>query len=284
MQDFKIVDTHVHLWDTARLNYPWLAEIPLLDRPYLPETYAEAVGETPVEKMVFMEADVAHGSEVDEAAWVASLAAREPRLEGIVASAPLEAGAGATETLERLAEIPLVKGVRRLIQTQPLGHCVRPGFIEGVRLLERFGLSFDICINHTQLADAEEMVRRCPGVSFILDHVGKPDIAAGMREPWRTGIRRLAALENVHCKVSGMATEADKERWRPEDLKPYVDHVIESFGPDRVVFGSDWPVLLLAGQYTDWVEALRWAVGGASDVELRKLFHDNAITFYRLNG
>ena len=284
MPDFGIVDTHVHLWDTANLAYPWLDEIPQLNRPYMPETYAEAVGDLPVERIVFMEADVAHGSEVEEARWVASLASREPRLEGIVASAPLEGGAQAAETLERLAEIPLVKGVRRLIQTQPPGYCVQPGFIEGVRLLEGFGLSFDICINHTQMEDAAEMVRQCPGVRFILDHVGKPDIAGGMREPWWTGIRNLAAFENVHCKVSGMATEADTERWRPEDLKPYVDHVIDSFGPDRVIFGSDWPVVLLAAEYGDWVEALRWAMGGASDADLRKLFRDNATRFYRLRS
>ena len=284
MLDFGIVDTHVHLWDTGNLRYPWLDEIPLLNRPYTPESYRVAIGDVPVDKIVFLEADVAHGNEVDEATWVASLIADEPRLEGIVASAPLEDGAASAEVLERLAEIPQVKGVRRLIQPHPIGFCVQPGFIEGVRLLERYGFSFDICINHSQLADAIEMVRRCPGVRFILDHIGKPDIAGRMLEPWRSEIRELAEMGNVHCKISGMVTEADTEHWRRQDLRPYVDHVIESFGADRVVFGSDWPVVLRAAEHTEWVEALRWAVGGASDAELRKLFRDNAIDFYRLGS
>ena len=282
MLDFGIVDTHVHLWDTRSLRRPWLDDLPLLNRPFLPEDYQAATEGIPVDKIVFLETDVANGSEVEEARWVASLVEREPRLEGIVPSAPLEEGEGAAETLERLATVPMVKGVRRLIQPHPIGHCVQPAFIEGVRLLERFDLSFDICIDHTQLADAIEMVRRCPGVRFILDHVGKPDIEGRLFEPWKTQMRELAGLGEVYCKLSGMVTEADTEHWSREDLKPYIDHVIESFGPDRVVFGSDWPVVLGAAEYGDWVEALRWAVGGASGSDLRKLFRDNAIDFYRL--
>lgn len=282
MIDFGVVDTHVHLWDIANISYPWLADIPLLNRNYLPADYKDAHGEVPVEKMVFLECDAAPGYEVAEARWVASLVEEEPRLAGLVPSAPLESGAAAADVLGELAQIPQVKGVRRLIQSRPIGFCVQPRFIEGVRLLERYDFSFDICINHLQLANAIEMVRQCPNVSFILDHIGKPDIKEGLYEPWKTELRELSRMSNVYCKVSGMVTESDTESWKREDLKPYIDHVIESFGPSRVVFGGDWPVVLRAAQYTEWVAALEWAVSGATQTDLRKLFRDNAISFYRL--
>ena len=282
MLDFGVVDTHVHLWDIAKFQYPWLADIPLLNRSYLPADYIEAHGQVPVDKMVFLECDAAPGQEVAEARWVASLIEEEPRLAGIVPSAPLENGEAAADVLDELAQIPQVKGVRRLIQSQPIGFCVQPRFIGGVRLLERYDFSFDICITHLQLANATEMVRRCPNVRFILDHIGKPDIRGRLLEPWKTELRELSRMPNVHCKVSGMVTEADQEGWTREDLKPYIDHVVESFGPDRVVFGGDWPVVLLGARYTEWVEALEWAVSGATQTELKKLFRDNAISFYRL--
>jgi len=282
MLDFGVVDTHVHLWDIANISYPWLADIPLLNRNYLPADYKDAHGEVPVDRMVFLECDAAPGQEVAEARWVASLIEEEPRLAGLVPSAPLESGAAAADVLDELARIPQVKGVRRLIQSQPIGFCVQPQFIEGVRLLERYGFSFDICINHLQLGNAIEMVRQCPNVSFILDHIGKPDIKGRLHEPWKTELRELSRMPNVYCKVSGMVTKSDTESWKREDLKPYIDHVIESFGPDRVVFGGDWPVVLRAARYTEWVEALEWAVSGATQTELRKLFRDNAVSFYRL--
>ena len=282
MLSFGVVDTHVHLWDIANIRYPWLADIPLLNRNYLPTDYMEAHGEVPVDKMVFLECDAAPGQEVAEARWVASLVQQEPRLAGIVPSAPLENGEAAADILDQLAQVPQVKGVRRLIQGRPIEFCLQPGFIEGVRLLERYDFSFDICITHSQLANATEMVRQCPNVRFILDHIGKPDIGARLLEPWKTELRELSQMPNVYCKVSGMVTEAANASWTREDLKPYIDHVIESFGPDRVVFGGDWPVVLRAARYTEWVEALEWAVSGASRTELKKLFRDNAIAFYRL--
>ena len=284
MLDFGIVDTHVHLWDVGRLRYPWLDDIPLLNRPYLPADFRAAHGEIRVDKIVFLQAEVEPSQFLDEAKWVASLAEEEPRLVGIVPWAPLEQGDRAADALDRLAEVPLVRGVRRIVQFEPdLEFCLQPDFVRGVQLLERYGFSFDLCISHAQLANTIELVRRCPNIEFVLDHIGKPDIAAGLVEPWKRELSELARIPNVRCKLSGIVTEADHQAWTPDDLRPYIDHVVESFGFDRVMFGGDWPVVLNASPYVRWVETLERALAGSSESELRRAFRDNAIDFYRLD-
>ena len=151
-----------------------------------------------------------------------------------------------------------------------------------MQLLPEYGLSFDICINHRQLAAAVELVRRCPETSFILDHVGKPNIAGRELDPWRAQIEDLASCPNVVCKVSGLVTEADPRAWTPDDLAPYVAHVLGAFGEDRVVFGGDWPVVLLAASYRRWVETLDALTADLSAEAKRKLWAENARRFYRL--
>ena len=285
MIDFPIVDTHLHVWDPGRLRYPWLADIPPLNRPFQPADYGRACGPVRVEKMVFVQAECEFAQYKEECDWVTSLAAAEPRIEGIVPWAPLEKGDAARAELRELAANRLVKGIRRMIQLEPdPGFCIRPDFIRGVRMLPDFNMHFEICIAHHQMENTIELVRQCPGVRFILDHIGKPDIRNGLLDPWRTHLRALAAMPNVCCKMSGLVTEADFESWTAEDLKPYVDHVLDCFGFNRTMYGSDWPVATLATDYPRWVETLEWAVGGCSPVELKKLFRDNAIGFYRLDG
>lgn len=282
MLDFGIVDSHVHFWDPQRLRYTWLDGIEALNRPFLPADFDKACGAVHVEKIVFVQGDCLPTQSRDEVAWVSSLAERDPRIAGIVAFAPLERGAGAREALASLAKNRLVKGVRRLLQSEAdVRFCLQPDFLAGVALLAEFGLSFDICIKHPQLAASIEMVRRVPQVKFVLDHIGKPDIKGQQFEPWKAEIRELSKLPNVCCKVSGLVTEADHDHWRSSDLKPYIDHVLGAFGPDRVLFGSDWPVVQLASTYTRWVETLLDAVA-VSPAEQRKLFRENAITWYRL--
>ncbi|MCZ6679936.1 MAG: amidohydrolase family protein [Candidatus Poribacteria bacterium] len=283
MADFPIVDTHIHLWDPNVLRYPWLEDTPFLNKPYLLEDYRKACGPIDVDTMVFVQCDTHPDDSLKEAEWVASLAKVDARLKGIVAWAPLETGEGARAHLEKLTENPAVKGIRRLIQSESLEFCLQSDFIKGVQMLEEFGLSFDICIYHPHLANTIEFVKQCPNVQFILDHIGKPDIKNQLFEPWKREIKTLSSLPNVHCKVSGLVTEADFEKWTPEDLKPYIDHVIDCFGFDRAIYGSDWPVAAQATEYPRWVETLARAVEGCSDDELGKLFHDNAIRFYRLS-
>ncbi len=277
-----IIDSHVHFWDPGRMEYPWLESLPPLHRPHLPSDFQAASSGVEVESVVFVQAEVARSRYRDEVEWVTSFAAGEPRVSGIVAWAPLEDGESAEGAVESLASNPLVKGIRRIIQSEALGFCLRDDFVEGVRLLPRFGLSFDLCVNHAQLANTVELVRRCPDGRFILDHIGKPDIATALFDPWKQHIRDLAAFPNVTCKMSGLVTEADHESWSPRDLTPYIDHVIESFGFDRVMYGSDWPVATLASDYPRWVATLEDAVTGCSAAERRMLFRDNAERIYRL--
>ncbi|MBM3190286.1 MAG: amidohydrolase [Chloroflexi bacterium] len=283
MPDFPIVDTHLHVWDTTRLSYPWLASIPLLNKPYLLADYDRACGSVAVERMVFVQAEADFSQYRQETAWVSELAEQDHRLQGIVSWAPLEKGDAARQELEELSQNRLVKGIRRIIQFEPdIAFCLRPDFIRGVQALPDYGLSFDICIMHRQMANTIELVRRCPKVQFILDHIGKPDIKHRLLDPWREGLRTLAGFPNVWCKMSGLVTEADHANWSRDDLRPYIEHVIESFGFDRVAFGGDFPVVLQASPWTRWVETLEWALSGCSADELRKVFRDNALAFYRL--
>jgi L-fuconolactonase len=285
MLDFPIVDTHLHVWDTRLLRYPWLDDVPLLNKPYLLADYNQACGPVQVEKMVFLQAEVDFALFQEEADWVTSLAEADPRIEGIVPWAPLEKGDAARPALEKLAENERIKGIRRIIQFEDdIEFCLQPDFVAGVQALPEYGLSFDICISHIQMANTVKMVRQCPDVQFILDHIGKPDIKNQVFEPWGQEIKQLSELPNVWCKVSGLVTEADHENWTKEDLKPYIDHVIDCFGFDRVMYGGDWPVAYQATEYPRWVETLAWAVAGCTETELKKLFRQNALSFYRLSG
>jgi L-fuconolactonase len=202
----------------------------------------------------------------------------------MVAALPLERGAAIAGELDQLRRHKILRGVRRLIQNQPdPDFCIRPDFIEGLKLLARHDLVFDICIFHHHLPNAIKMVQQCPEVRFVLDHIGKPGIKAGLTDPWRQHLKELAALPNVTCKISGVSTEADHKNWTREQLRPYIAHTIDAFGFDRVMYGGDWHVLELAGTYPQWVEIVDWVVEGASVVEKRKLFRDNAIRDYRLD-
>ena len=283
MVSVPIVDAHVHLYDTRQFPYAWMKDVPKLDKPHLPADYRAAIGEAPVEQVVFVEVWIDTPHQMAEAEWVSGLFESVPELRGIVAAAALEDGAGAEGALARLAEMEHVKAVRRLIEFEPdVDFCLQPGFVEGVRLLARYDLSFDICVKHFQLANAVELVRRCPEVRFVLDHIGKPPIRAGEFDPWRADIRAMAALPNVCCKISGVITEADHDNWTREHVRPYLDHAIEAFGIDRVMFGSDWSVSELTHAYEEWVDIVEWTMSGSAESEMRKLFRDNAISFYRL--
>jgi L-fuconolactonase len=198
-----------------------------------------------------------------------------------VAFAPLEKGAAAGDALARLAANPLVKGVRRLIQSEADPEfCVKPDFVRGVRSLAAHGLSFDLCLRHPQLAAALRLVRQCPDVRFVLDHLGKPEIRSGRLEPWRAELRELSRRENVWCKLSGLVTEADHAGWKPADLRPYLDHAIGCFGLDRVMFGGDWPVSTLATDYPRWVAALDEALRGCTPDEAQRVYVRNAERCY----
>ena len=284
MPNFSVVDTHVHLYDPSRLSYPWMKHAPALDRPHLVEDYVRAFAGVDIESIVFVEVDAAPGDQRAEAYFVQEQAKFEPRLKAMVASIPLELGAAAETHLIEYAKLPLARGVRRLIERhhQQPGWALADDFVVGVKLLSKFDLTFDLCLFHPQLSEVTELVRRCPEVNFVVDHIAKPGIRAGLREPWSEDLRKLGRLPNVWCKISGVVTEADHANWTETVVSPYIAHAIDCFGFERVMFGSDWPVSELATSYQRWVEVVDAVVGSASQGERRKLYHDNAVAFYRL--
>jgi L-fuconolactonase len=263
---------------------PWLADIPRLNRPYGLQDYREQTQSIPIIGIVYIEVGIAPQDTLREARYIADLARDEPRLQAIVAAAPVERGLAVREHLESLAAIsPLIKGVRRNLQHEiEPDFCLQPDFVAGVRLLAEFKLSFDLCIKHWQLPYVTELVRRCPDTAFILDHLGKPDIKRQQLDSWQADLRKLAELPNVVCKISGMVTEADHERWQPADLEPFVNIALETFGEERVLFGSDWPVVLLASSYRHWYETLESLTARLPLSARRKLWAENALRFYRI--
>ena len=275
----KIIDTHQHLWDTENLEYPWLEGFDLLEKRYTAQDYREAIGDLNVIKSVHVEGDPAETDVVKEVEWLTEIAETDGMIGAIAAAAPLEKP-NAEAILEQLVGFGRVVGVRRMAWHHPDPQFyASPELINGVKLLTKFDLSFELCANSTQLPAAIELVKATPDVSHALNHCGGPDIKGGQFEPWATHIRELAGFENVHCKVSGIVTTAS-ENWTRAELKPYIRHLVEAFGYERLMFGSDWPVCTLAATYQGWVDALLWAVEDASDAEKNRLFYENASEFY----
>ncbi len=276
-----IIDSHVHFWHPNQLRYDWLADLPAINRPFLPTDLAEQADDLQLDGVMFVQAGCAPAQALAEVDWVTELAQSSAvPILGIVADAPLEKGAGVREHLEDLKQRPFVKGIRRLIQSEPLGFCTQPDFVRGVQMLAEFDFSFDICILHHQLGDVLELVAQCPDVRFVLDHLGKPDAKTPSFEPWQEQIGLLARHPNVHCKLSGLVTEADHKKWTREEIRPFIDHIIQSFGTARIMYGGDWPVSLLATTYRQWIEVLQWATGDFSAIDREKLFYTNVCEFY----
>ncbi|MBN2476112.1 MAG: amidohydrolase family protein [Pirellulales bacterium] len=292
-----VVDTHQHLWDLAKFDLPWLKSDRQLNRSFVTEDYREAVRGLGVVQAVYMEVAVAEGQQRAEAEHVVELCKRpdNPTVAAVIGGRP---GAdGFPEYIRRFQDGPHVKGVRQIIQRP--AETVDGQFLRGIRLLGELGMSFDLCVPPTELAAAAKLVDQCPDTRFILDHCGNADPqavraavgrdasdrAAALRragQQWRRDIAALARRRHVVCKISGIVARADKATWTPEDLAPTVDHCLEVFGPDRVMFGGDWPVCTKVASLRQWLEALLQIVGQRDQTQQRRLLHDNAVRFYGL--
>ncbi|MGA8271663.1 MAG: amidohydrolase [Candidatus Sulfotelmatobacter sp.] len=278
----EIIDTHQHLWDLDLFRYSWLDALPALNRSFRMQDYLAATEGLNVVKSVHMEADVDEAYMVEETRHLLALADRPDNpLAGIVACGRPESE-DFKPYLDKIAGHARLKGIRRVLHTQPdaLGQGIT--FMNNVAALSGYGLSFDICVLARQLPIAIKLVSKCPDVVFILDHCGVPQVREKNLDPWRAHITEIAKFQNVSCKISGLVAYADPTQWIADDLRPFVEHVIASFGWDRVLFGSDWPVCTLAASYRKWVQALQEITREAGEVNQRKLFHDNALRVYRL--
>ena len=284
MPPIPIVDAHVHLWNPDEIRLEWLDNNELLNQRYdLPEYNAHTAG-VEIAAFVYAQVEAVPAYGLLEAQWVAKRAQIDPRLQGIMAWAPVEYGERTRTYLDALVAIdPRIKGVRRLLQTEAdPAYGLQPHFIRGVQILGEYGLSFDLGVNWRQVGSVAGLVRACPNTQFMLDHIGMPSIKTQQREPWWDEIVALAALPNVMCKISGVTTAADWQNWTLDDIAPYVAHAMEAFGEDRVAFAGDWPVVLQASSYRRWVETLDTLTAHLSLAAKRKLWAENARRFYRL--
>ncbi|MEW9805715.1 amidohydrolase [Mesorhizobium sp. ZMM04-5] len=290
MPDFPVIDAHLHVWDQTRLRYSAFEGSPLFGRPYRVEDYQRDCGALEVEAMVFLEcyADFweGGGQYIEEIEFVEDEQKRDPRIKAIIPMAPLEWGKRVGPMLDRMRdEHPSVRGIRRIMEfdANPRQLTMSEGFIEGVNLLADYGWSFDINPNYTQMDFIREFVRHIRGVPMILDHCGKPGIRQGRIEQFREDMQYMARHPDMWVKLSDLPPYAS-ENWTEEELRPYIEATLDAFGPERTIYAGDYPILLQSTNMTEWVDVLDRAFAdlGLSAGETRKIYRDNANTFYRL--
>ena len=273
-----IIDAHHHLWHYDPERYAWIGEgMEVLQRDFTAEDLAAEVDGL-VDGVITVQAR----QDLEETRWLLTGALSTPLMLGVVGWVPL-IDDHVEDHLARLADETALVGVRHVLQDEPDDHyMLRPDFNGGVAALEQFGLAYDILIYEHHLENAIRLVDRHPNQVFVLDHIAKPRIREGVREPWAANLARLAERENCYCKVSGLVTEADWSDWSLEDLHPYLDVVFDAFGPERLMFGSDWPVCLLAADYQTWHHLVEDYVAELSDDERRHFWGGTAVEAYRL--
>ncbi len=292
-----IVDTHQHLWDLGKFRLPWLKSAPHINRSFSTKDYLEAARGLNVVKTVYMEVAVEGTQQLAEAEHVLELCRRtdNPMSAAVIGGQP--GSDGFRKYLTRFKDSPHIKGVRQIIDGAE--SCRQKAFVGGIRLLGELGMSFDLCLPPKDLPAAADLVDLCPQTRFILDHCGNADPKAFRRaggpgfadaaealrragERWRRDIAELAKRRNVVCKISGIVAKAVPGNWTADDLAPIINHCIEVFGPERVMFGGDWPVCTKAATLAQWVAALKDVIRERPLAEQRRLLHDNAVQFYGL--
>ncbi len=275
-----ILDTHQHLIYADRIGYPWTDEVAALaGRSFRYEDYQLAAAGTGIDSTLFMEADAEDWRA--EADMVLEMV-DDPGtiMSGAVASCRPE-DPGFDAWLDTIADRPVV-GLRRILHVMPDELSEDKVFRANIRKLSGHGLTFDLCFLSRQLAIAADLARSCGDVQFVLDHCGVPDIAAGAMDPWREQIRSLAALPNVACKISGVTAYAKPGEGTIDIVRPWVEHCLECFGWNRVIWGSDWPVCNINAGLAEWVAISREIVSGEGISNQTKLFRDNAASIYGL--
>ena len=291
-----IIDTHQHLWDLAQFQPPWLekADAKIASKHDTTDYLAETKGLNVV-KAVYMEVDVAPADQDREADYVLSLiaAAKSPTVAAVISGRPNSESFA--KYMARHRDNPLIKGVRQVLQvgSAERGLCTQPQFVKSIQLLGEMGKSFDLCMRPSELGDGATLAAKCPGTRFVVDHCGNANPAAWLPkekqtvapahtvEQWKSDIGKLAKLDNVICKISGIVAQV-RPGWTPDYLAPAINFCLDEFGPDRVVFGGDWPVCKMGASFAEWVDALKQIVSARPLADQKKLFHDNAVRHYQL--
>lgn len=290
------IDTHQHLWDLDVFQPPWLKDAPeVLKSSHRPAEYRTAAEGLNIVQAVYMEIDCHPRQHVQEAEYLIELCESKssPTVAAVISGRPNSPEF--TEYIGRFRGSKIIKGVRQVLHTDDAlrGLCLEKQFVESMRLLGKLGMSFDLCMRPTELADGVKLADQCKDTRFIVDHCGNADPKAFVTaakhlqppwhesESWKRDMAEFAKRKNVVCKISGIVARATPD-WNAEQLAPIINHCLKEFGPDRVMFGSDWPVCRLRASLQQWAEALQQVIADRPLAEQRKLFHDNAAAFYGL--
>lgn len=275
----EIIDAHNHYWHYEPQEYSWIGEEHgPLKKDCLPADLDPELEKHNVTGTIAVQAR----QNLEENRFLLQVADRNPIVKGVVGWLDLRAG-NVEENLQSYASAAKSVGLRHFIQSEPEeGFMLRDDFRRGIAALKHWGLTYDILIGHRQLAETVKFVELFPDQPFVLDHIAKPPIKAGIIEPWKTEMQQLARHPQLHCKISGLVTEADWQHWQEEELKPYLDVVFEAFGPDRLMFGSDWPVCLLAAPYSKVVKLVKGYIAQLPEQDQEKIMSHNAKAFYKL--
>jgi len=272
------VDAHHHLWRYDAEEYGWIDEpMRALRHDFLPADLEREMRAAGVDAAVAVQAR----QTMQETRWLLELAKKSSVIRGVVGWAPI-AAEDFPAAIEELAQQPLLKGLRHIVQAEPEGFLDGVEFNQGIRAMQGTGWVYDLLVYALQLEEATRFVDRHPKQMFVLDHMGKPTIERDEFATWSRDFRELARRENVVCKVSGMVTEADWKRWKEEDLRRYFDVAVEAFGSSRLMVGSDWPVLTVACGYGQWWETVRRWTGQLTATEREQIEGDVAAWFYKL--
>ena len=272
------IDAHQHFWRYTEIEFGWIDDaMASIRRDFLPADLAPLLNETGIDATVAVQAR----QSMEETEWLLQLADAYPQIAGVVGWVPL-IDPKVEKVLEALSANTKLKGVRHVLQAEPSEYMAREDFNTGVALLRPYSLTYDLLILQHQLPAAIKFVDRLPNQPMVLDHLAKPLIASHEIEPWRAQILELARRPHISCKLSGMVTEANFHNWTIEDLQPYVETALEAFGPDRLLFGSDWPVCTVASSYKRWLDVVKQCTAGLSSDEQDKILGENAQKFYGL--
>jgi L-fuconolactonase len=272
------IDSHQHFWKYSEAEYPWIGKGTPLQRDWMPADLEGEAAKVHIDGSVVVQARTT----VEESRWLLNLADERSFIKGVVGWVDLQSDK-VEDDLAALAKRKKFVGVRHVVQSEPAEFMLKPEFLSGLSKLKQFNLAYDLLLFPKHLPSAVKVVAQLPEQRFVLDHIAKPMIRIGLVRPWKDDIKDLAKHKHVFCKISGMVTEAKLKGWTKEDFRPYLDVVFEAFGEDRVMFGSDWPVCLLAGSYEE-VHGLAASYFDQFSADVRnKFFGGNAAKFYRLS-
>ena len=275
-----MIDAHHHLWKYNPGEYGWMDDsMTILKRDYLPGELEQEVRRTGIKGTVAVQARQC----MEETRWLLELADKHSFIKGVVGWFDL-CSPGLENALEEFVPHPRLVGARHVIHDEPDDdYMLRHDFIQGIGQLERHNLVYDLLLFPRHLSRAEKLVGMFPRLRFVLDHLGKPPIKSGKLEPWKSGIQNLAQHPNVWCKLSGMVTEADHKQWDYKELRPYMEVVLNAFGTERIMMGSDWPVCRLAGEYSQVVEVVTNFIQSMDSKAQVNILYQNAVDCYQIN-